>query len=125
RETLLLCPLTQGQKGVYHIESEMKTIGLPIELGFEEVAEVGELSKSDIYVDKETLKFPLQLRKWQNADYFYPFGMQGKKKLSKYFKDEKYSLVDKEQQWLLCDADNHIVWVIGRRPDDRYKVTTQ
>ncbi len=48
--------------------------------------------------------------------------MTGKKKLSKYFKDEKYSLLDKENAWLLCSEDN-IVWVIGKRADNRFKVT--
>lgn len=48
--------------------------------------------------------------------------MKGKKKLSKYFKDEKLSLTDKENTLLLC-SDDKIVWVIGRRADDRFKVT--
>ena len=47
--------------------------------------------------------------------------MNGKKKLSKYFKDEKYSLLDKENQWLLCSEDQ-IVWVIGKRADERFIV---
>lgn len=48
--------------------------------------------------------------------------MRGKKKLSKYFKDEKMSLLEKEQTWLLC-SDNEIVWIIGKRLDNRYKAT--
>ncbi|MBT8297460.1 MAG: tRNA lysidine(34) synthetase TilS, partial [Maribacter sp.] len=62
------------------------------------------------------------LRKWQKGDYFYPLGMQGRKKLSKYFKDEKVDVIAKEKQWLLCSG-NDIVWVIGKRGDDRFKVT--
>ena len=77
---------------------------------------------SIIIVDKDLLKFPLTVRKWQNGDYFYPFGMQGKKKISKFFKDEKMSILDKENTWLLC-SENKIVWVIGERLDDRYKIT--
>jgi len=48
--------------------------------------------------------------------------MKGKKKVSKYFKDEKYSLSEKEQAWLLCSA-NEIIWIIGERMDDRFKIT--
>jgi len=74
-----------------------------------------------IYLDLDKLKFPLVVRKWKNGDYFYPLGMQGKKKVSKFFKDEKMSIVQKENSWLLC-SNNEIVWVIGKRLDDRYKV---
>jgi tRNA(Ile)-lysidine synthase len=56
------------------------------------------------------------------GDIFYPFGMKGKKKLSKFFKDEKYSLLDKSNAWLLCSNDQ-IVWVIGKRQDERFKTT--
>lgn len=72
--------------------------------------------------DKELLRFPLKVRKWKKGDYFYPFGMKGKKKLSKYFKDEKYSLFEKENIWLLCSG-NDIIWILGKRMDDRYKIT--
>ena len=61
----------------------------------------------------------MNLRKWKQSDYFYPIGLKGKKKLSKYFKDEKFSLLDKESQWLLCSGED-IVWVIGKRADQRF-----
>jgi tRNA(Ile)-lysidine synthase len=67
------------------------------------------------------LKFPLTVRTWQKGDYFYPFGMQGKKKLSKFFKDEKLSLLEKEKTLLLCSKDD-IVWIINKRADNRFKV---
>lgn len=53
---------------------------------------------------------------------FHPLGMSGKKKISKYLKDEKLSLLDKEQVWVLC-SNNAIVWVVNRRADNRFKVT--
>ena len=74
-----------------------------------------------IYLDKDKLIFPLTVRKWKNGDYFYPMGMQGKKKLSKYFKDEKFSLLDKENIWLLC-SNNNIAWIIGKRLDNRFEI---
>ena len=71
----------------------------------------------------EKIKFPLRLRKMKNGDIFYPFGMQGSKKLSKYFKDEKYSKLEKENTWLLVDDEDSILYVVGKRMDDRFKIT--
>jgi tRNA(Ile)-lysidine synthase len=73
-------------------------------------------------LDLDSLKFPLTVRKWQKGDYFYPLGMKGKKKLSKYFKDEKISILDKEKIWLLCSEDQ-VAWVIGKRLDNRFRIT--
>jgi tRNA(Ile)-lysidine synthase len=67
------------------------------------------------------LTFPLEIRKWKEGDSFYPLGMKGKKKVSKFFKDEKLSLSDKSNAWLLC-SDNQIVWIILRRQDERFRV---
>ncbi len=75
-----------------------------------------------IFVDKDKLQFPLIVRKWEKGDYFYPFGMKGKKKLSKYFKDKKLSILEKENIWLLC-SEKEIIWVINNRLDNRYKIT--
>lgn len=83
---------------------------------------INETSKHIAYVDANLLKFPLTLRQWQEGDYFYPSGMTGKKKLSKYLKDEKFSLLDKENLWLLCSSDE-IVWVLNHRTDNRFIVT--
>lgn len=86
------------------------------------VKQVDEIVKHKVYLDKSQLKFPLTLRQWQEGDYFFPLGMSGKKKLSKYFKDEKLSLFDKENVWLLCSEDD-IIWILNHRADDRFKVT--
>lgn len=75
------------------------------------------------YLDAEKVVFPLHIRTWKAGDYFYPLGMNGSKKLSDYFVDLKLSVIEKEKIWLLCDAQDQILWVIGYRIDNRFKVT--
>ncbi len=105
-----------------HIIESTKKIQTPAgTLFFDEADAVFGKRSNVIFVDRNALTFPLSLRKWQEGDVFHPLGMKGKKKLSKYFKDEKLSLVDKENVWLLISEDN-IVWVMDRRADARFKV---
>lgn len=75
-------------------------------------------------IDRDKVRFPLILRKWQTGDFFQPLGMKGLKKLSDFFVDEKFSLADKENVWLLTNGEE-IVWIIGARLDDRYKITPE
>ena len=74
-------------------------------------------------LDVEKLKFPLTLRKWKEGDKFIPLGMKKFKKLSDFFIDSKFSIIDKQEQWLLC-SDVDIVWLVGCRIDERYKLET-
>ena len=74
-------------------------------------------------LDYEKLSFPLQLRKWQAGDRFHPLGMRGSKLLSDFFVDQKMTTRQKEECCVLTTADDQIVWVVGRRIDERYKVT--
>ncbi len=96
---------------------------LPINLNFEDIKEPEFTSnKNEIYVSFTADFFPLTLRKWKIGDKFKPFGMNGFKKLSDYFKDEKFSKFEKEECWIL-ESDKKIVWVVGYRMDDRFKVS--
>jgi tRNA(Ile)-lysidine synthase len=110
------------QEKICLVSENHKEITNPISLSFNIVQQIAIEDKQHIYVDKDLLKYPLIVRKWQNGDYFYPSGMQGKKKLSKYFKDEKFSLLQKENTWLLCNANNEIIWIINHRQDRRLSV---
>ena len=108
----------------YTIKESDTGIDTPINLKIEHVAKTSDYTPSIVYLDVQKLNFPLQLRKWREGDSFYPFGMKGKKKLSKFFKDEKLSLVAKEKTWVLTSG-NHIVWIVGMRSDHRFKVESQ
>jgi tRNA(Ile)-lysidine synthase len=77
---------------------------------------------SSACIDSQKVSFPMVIRKWKPGDYFYPLGMKQKKKLSDYFIDNKYSIFDKENIFIL-ESDGKIVWIIGDRIDDRFKIT--
>ena len=122
RTHVILHPITIVDTDQYPIGENETVISVPIAMTINHVEAITHTASNILYIDQEALKYPLVVRKWKEGDYFYPFGMKGKKKLSKYFKDEKIDVVAKSEQWILCSGDA-IVWVIGKRADDRFKVT--
>ncbi|NRD21229.1 tRNA lysidine(34) synthetase TilS [Winogradskyella eckloniae] len=126
REFLILTDLNDSERReasllVSENDNEVET--LFGNMCFNEVDTISETSNHIIYVDKDLLKFPLKLRLWKEGDTFQPIGMTGKKKISKYLKDEKCSLVEKENTWVLT-SENKVIWVVGKRADERFKVKT-
>jgi tRNA(Ile)-lysidine synthase len=123
RNTLILSPiLEEGENEEYIINETDTDVNFPLKLRLCQVDDITIDSNKAIFVAVEKIRFPLILRKWNEGDLFYPFGMQGKsKKVSKLFKDEKLSLIEKEKTWILC-SDNQIVWVVGIRQDERFKI---
>jgi tRNA(Ile)-lysidine synthase len=123
RDFLILSPLNSDDENEeYFINKNQKEVKVPLNLLFGKVADISNVSNTTIFVDEDNLCYPLLLRRWQEGDIFQPFGMDGKsKKVSKFFKDEKLSLIEKEKTWLLC-SDNEIVWIVGIRQDERFKI---
>jgi tRNA(Ile)-lysidine synthase len=103
----------------YLIQEGDTEITLPFPLKLQVTSEISVLDSTTVYLDLDKISFPLTIRRWKKGDYFYPIGMQGKKKLSKFFKDQKYSIIDKENAWLLC-SENQIVWIVKKRQDKRF-----
>ena len=98
-----------GKKGIDN------PIKINIEIGEFEV----KFNHKSIFISKDEVKFPLILRKFRKGDIIYPLGMKGKKLISKYYKDQKMSFFDKQNQWLLCNQDE-VNWIVGERVDRRY-----
>ena len=125
----LLITRTEKEKTIkqdYLLYDYQTNISSPISLHQEILRDLKfikiQKSKSIAMLDYDKLRFPLTLRHWKNGDYFIPFGFNGKQKLSDYFSNNKFSLLQKESQWLLCSGED-IVWVVGERIDDRFKIT--
>jgi tRNA(Ile)-lysidine synthase len=121
RECFILSENVLKDDLTYEISLDCENLNDPINLSFKKVSNFEITNANTIFVDADTLNYPLKLRKWEKGDFMYPFGLKGKKKLSKLFKDEKLSLLAKENTWVLL-SDDSIVWVVGVRADDRFKV---
>ena len=127
RDSLLLVVNKTQKQASVQIDKSICAIEVPIALSFSVLKRSDVMDFSDAsmaFIDLSKLFFPLTLRKWKQGDVFVPLGMQGHKKVSDFMVDEKLSILEKENTWVLCSNDD-IVWVVGHRLDDRYKLVAQ
>ncbi len=128
RDRILIQKLLDFSDQRFYLEEECNSLEIPVKLSISMVIREPSFkmntSSHIACLDKDRLQFPLILRKWQKGDYFQPLGMDGMKKLSDFFVDEKFSLLQKEKTWLLTNGEE-IIWIVGERLDNRYKVTSE
>ena len=109
------------------IEVGEEEITSPIQLHFTKFGKLADFvidkSPEIAQLDFDRLKFPLTLRHWRQGDRFHPLGMKGSKLLSNFFVDQKFTEYQKRNVWLLVSADGDIIWVVGHRIDERFKVS--
>lgn len=126
RDEIIVSPLSGNQEKCYLIESVGDLTSLPWILSASVAAVKKGLRVSRnpgiATIDMDMITLPLIVRRWKKGDWFYPLGMGGRKKLSDYFADRKFSRLQKEEAMILESAGK-IVWVMGERLDDRFKVT--
>ena len=104
---------------------KVKTANDKPQIIFEEVLLTKEFvipkDKNTACFDANKFKGVISIRKWEKGDYFIPFGMKGKKLVSDFMTDSKFSLLKKEQQWVLS-CNDQIAWLIGERTDNRFRI---
>ncbi len=126
RNWLLIVPNNPKEAVHFQIGMNGKLISLPQgELKIEQLTNLIDFSIStqsnEVCIDAEEVIFPLLCRPWKQGDYFYPLGMTKKKKLSRFFIDQKLSLPEKESIMVL-ESNGKIIWVMGYRIDNRFRI---
>ena len=128
RKELIISKIEDKTDKSIIIESDTESVNEPIRLTFKKINKSSEIkfsSNTDIaLLDADKIKYPLTLRTRKNGDYFYPLGMTGKKAVSDFFTDIKLNQIEKNKTYLLISEDK-IIWIIGHRIDDRYKITNK
>jgi len=127
REWLLITPISEVKNKLVVIAEDSSEIAFGNQTMTMKSVVVENLNHAEnhvAFINKRELTFPLILRPWKEGDYFYPLGMKKKKKVSRFMMDIKLSKFEKDLQWVL-ESGKKIVWVVGRRIDDRFKITAK
>ena len=126
RDQLILVELLHKNFDRYYLDSPEKHSALPFPMDMEVITreELGPIPKDPhiACLDSEKIQFPLTIRHWQHGDYFFPLGMNQIKKLSDFFVDNKISVPEKKQTWIMASG-KMIVWIMGQRIDHRFRIT--
>lgn len=126
RDVFILGEIRKQTQSVFNINEDDQRLEIPIQLEIQKMSAPVVINKNHncLYVDADQLSFPLTLRKWKSGDWLIPFGMKGKKKVSDFFTDQKFSLKEKEDAWLLFSGEK-LVWIVGHRSDERFKINPE
>jgi len=126
RQNLIVVPVKEEVDQQFYISYDEDYVNHPVEINIERGIDSDsfQIDKSVkvAQFDQDLLEYPLTIRKWEQGDCFRPLGMKNFKKISDYFIDTKFSLQQKEDTWLMLSG-NDIIWIIGHRTDDRFKIT--
>jgi tRNA(Ile)-lysidine synthase len=126
RDDLQLSEIKEKTDDEIQIQIGEEEILSPVHLRFSKLEKTADFvidkSPDVAQLDFDKLKFPLTFRHWCHGDRFHPLGMKGSKLLSDFFVDQKFSECQKQNVWLLVSADGEILWVVGYRIDDRFKI---
>jgi tRNA(Ile)-lysidine synthase len=126
RQSLIITPNKSIEIADIEVHIDVNQIATPFLMQFEIIEvdsnfEVPKLASIGAF-DFSKLKFPLKLRLWREGDWFVPFGMTGRKKVSDFLIDQKLPLHHKEGIYVL-ESNDEIIWVVGQRTDNRYRIT--
>lgn len=127
RDSLFISAIKEEEKKIYYIEKDDIELFEPYDITLEKLParNFKIIKKANVAcIDINEIEFPLLMRKWKQGDYFQPIGMKGFKKVSDFFIDQKIPIHEKENTWLLCSGKK-IIWIMGQRLDDRFKITPQ
>jgi tRNA(Ile)-lysidine synthase len=127
RNTLIVTPKPENSEEIFYLEQSDTWLGHPIQMTITRHGASGFRIIPDprtACLDEDKLEYPLTLRKWTTGEYFQPLGMQGFKKISDFFIDQKLSIPEKENTWILYSGGK-VVWIVGYRIDNRFKITQE